>query len=399
MEVEIVMEIQEWSAKKVLKSYGVNVLEGVPVPSADKISSAVDELIKKTGSDVVVVKAQVLAGGRGKAGGIKVAKSKEEAIEAAKKMLGMTLHTHQTGAAGKVVHKLYLEQGCKIVKEYYLSLIANRETSKVTIMASTEGGMDIEEVAAHNPEKIVYVDVDVNYGLQAFHSRLVCYGLALDKTLHTPMSSMIQKLYNTFVATDAMQIEINPLALIEGNEFIALDAKMNFDDNALFRQKNIEAMRDHDEEEVGEREAREAGLSYVKMDGSIGCMVNGAGLAMATMDIIKYFGEEPANFLDVGGGADQARVEAAFRIILKDPNIKGILINIFGGIVKCDMIARGIIEATRNIGFKVPVVARLVGTNFEEGKRLLKESGLNIVAAEGLEEAAKKIVELVKKHK
>ena len=391
------MEIQEWSAKKVLKNYGVDVLEGVLVGSERDIPGAIDELVKKTGNEIIVVKAQVLAGGRGKAGGIKVTKSKAEAAEMAKKMLGMTLHTHQTGPEGKVVRKLYLEQGCNIKKEYYLSVISNREKSQITIMASTEGGMDVEEVAKNTPEKIVYVDVDSDSGLQPFHSRLVCYGLKLDKALHAPMAAMIGKLYNTFIKTDAVQIEVNPLALVEGNKFIALDAKMNFDDNALYRQKEIVEMRDEDEEDAGEIEARNAGLSYVKMDGSIGCMVNGAGLAMATMDIIKHYGEEPANFLDVGGGADQARVEAAFKIILKDKNIKGILINIFGGIVQCDVIAKGVIAAAKGLGINVPVVVRLVGTRFDIGKQLLKESGLNIVAAEELAEAAQKIVELVRK--
>lgn len=386
------MNIHEYQAKQVLAKFGVNVPNGLVALNKDEIDSQIDKMT----SDVIVVKAQIHAGGRGKAGGVKVTKSKDEAKKAAHAMWNMNLVTHQTGPNGQVVQRLYFEEGSRIATELYLSLVLDRAKSCVTIIASTEGGMDIEEVAESNPEKIVEVNVNPVTGISAYHCRKVAFALGLSGAQFKECVKIVDSLYHAFMATDANQIEINPLVITEDEQVVALDAKMNFDANALYRQKEIYAMRDEAEEDPLEVRAANAELSYVKMDGNIGCMVNGAGLAMSTMDIIKLYGAEPANFLDVGGGADQARVTEAFKIILSDENVKGILINIFGGIMRCDIIAEGVVAAAKEVGLAVPLVVRLAGTNFELGKEILDNSGLDIVAANDLGEAAEKIVNLVK---
>lgn len=386
------MNIHEYQAKKVLSTYGVPVPRGVVAYNAKEAEGAAQELK----SEVLVVKAQIHAGGRGKAGGVKVVRSVAEVKEAATKMLGMTLVTHQTGPEGQLVRRVYVEEGSAIAKEYYLGLVVDRQTSTITFMASTEGGVDIEEVSEHSPEKIIKVSVDPATGVQAFHARKMAYALGFEAEQVKKFTQFALALYKAFVETDASQLEINPLVLTQTGDLIALDAKFNFDDNALFRQKHIEEMRDEDEEEPLERRASMFGLSYVKMDGNIGCMVNGAGLAMATMDIIKLHGGEPANFLDVGGGANRAKVTEAFKIILSDPNVKGILVNIFGGIMRCDIIAEGVIAAAKEVGLNVPLVVRLAGTNVELGRELLSNSGLPIVSATDLGQAAEKIVQATK---
>jgi succinyl-CoA synthetase beta subunit len=308
----------------------------------------------------------------------------------------MTLITHQTGPEGKVVKRIYVEEGSNIEKEFYLGMLVDRETSKVTFIASTEGGVEIEEVALKHPEKIIKVSVDVACGMQAFHARKLAYGLGFEGELVKKFINFASSVYKSFIETDASQVEINPLVLTKEGDFFALDAKFNFDDNALFKHQDINDLRDEDEEEPLERRASKSGLSYVKMDGSIGCMVNGAGLAMATMDIIKLYGSEPANFLDVGGGANKEKVTEAFKIILSDHNVKGILVNIFGGIMRCDIIAEGVIAAAKEVGLNVPLVVRLAGTNFEQGKQILNNSGLSIISADDLADAAEKIVKAVK---
>ncbi len=387
------MNIHEYQAKEVLRSYGVPVPRGVVAYSVKEAEVAAQELK----SPVLVVKAQIHAGGRGKAGGVKVVKSVAEVRDKARDMLGMTLVTHQTGPEGQVVRRVYVEEGSDIAKEYYLGLVVDRQTSTITFMASTEGGVEIEEVAAETPEKIIKVSVDPATGIQSFHARKMAYGLGFEGEQVKKFTQFALALYKAFVDTDASQLEINPLVLTKGGDLIALDAKFNFDDNALFRQKKVEEMRDEDEEEPLERRASLFGLSYVKMDGNIGCMVNGAGLAMATMDIIKLHGGEPANFLDVGGGANRAKVTEAFKIILSDPNVKGILVNIFGGIMRCDIIAEGVIAAAKEVGLNVPLVVRLEGTNVDLGRELLNNSGLPIVSASDLSQAAAKIVEATQK--
>jgi succinyl-CoA synthetase beta subunit len=386
------MNIHEYQAKKILAKYKV------PVPRGKEAFSAAEaeKVAKELGSEVLVLKAQIHAGGRGKAGGVKILKSSSEVLEAANKMMGMTLITHQTGPEGKVVKRLYVEEGSAIDKEFYLGMVVDRDASSITFIASTEGGVEIEEVAIKHPEKIITISIDPAMGMQAFHARRLAYSLGFDGDKVKKFISFATSLYNTFKDTDASQIEINPLVLTKSGEFIALDAKFNFDENALFRHPDIAELRDEDEEDPLEKRAVEAGLSYVKMEGSIGCMVNGAGLAMATMDIIKLYGSEPANFLDVGGGATKERVTEAFKIILSDKNVKGILVNIFGGIMKCDTIAEGIIAAAKEVGLSVPLVVRLAGTNFEQGKKLLDNSGLAIIAADDLGDAADKIVKAVK---
>jgi succinyl-CoA synthetase beta subunit len=401
------MNIHEYQAKEVLKKFGVPVSKGKIAFTVDEAVQAANEL----NHPLYVVKSQIHAGGRGKGkftelpegskGGVRLAKDADEVREHASEMLGKTLVTHQNAPDGNVVKRLYIEAGSDIEKEYYLSLVVDRATSKIAIIASSEGGMDIEEVAESNPEKIITCYVDPASGLQGFHIRRVAFGIGLGKDGVKKIAKVLQPLYEAFIATDASQIEINPLAEVSGpgtepGEIRALDAKINFDDNALYRHPDIEELRDEDEEEPLELRAQQHELSYVKMDGNIGCMVNGAGLAMSTMDIIKLNGAEPANFLDVGGGATRERVTEAFKIILSDPNVEGILVNIFGGIMRCDIIAEGVIAAAKDINLDKPLVVRLEGTNVEKGKEILANSGLDIIPADDLEDAAKKIVAAVK---
>ncbi|RYE06026.1 MAG: ADP-forming succinate--CoA ligase subunit beta [Rickettsiaceae bacterium] len=386
------MNIHEYQAKQILRHYGVPTSHGTVVLHAHEIDKAVDSL----NSRVYVVKAQIHAGGRGKAGGVKVVKSKEEAILVAQQLYNKTLVTPQTGPGGQRVRRIYIEAGCDIAKEYYFSIVLDRNSSRITIMASTEGGIDIEEVAAQTPEKIVKILIDPAIGVQPYHCRQVVFALGFKAEQAKQMTEIIQSTYNAFVNIDANQIEINPLVVTSEGNILALDAKINFDDNALYKHAEIEGMRDEDEEDPLETRAAKSGLSYVKMNGNIGCMVNGAGLAMATMDIIKLYGAEPANFLDVGGGADRARVTEAFKIILSDAAVQGVLVNIFGGIMKCDIIAEGIIAAAKDLELQVPLVVRLAGTNFELGKEILANSGLTIIPADDLADAAQKIVQAIK---
>lgn len=398
------MKIHEYQGKELLRTLGVPVPLGRVAFTAAEAKIAASELIKTTGNSVVVVKSQIHAGGRGKGrfvefpdlGGVKVVKSAEDASQVAEKMLGCTLVTVQTGPEGKKVQRLFVEQGMNIARELYVALTLDRETSRVTIMASTEGGMDIEEVAAHSPEKILREAIDPAVGLQAFQARKLAYGLGLADPVAPRFVKFLLALAAAYDRLDCSLLEVNPLVVTKENEVIALDAKVNFDDNSLFRHRDLEDLRDPNEEDPSELEAKNWDLSYVKLDGDIGCMVNGAGLAMATMDIIKFFGARPANFLDVGGGATAERVTAAFKIITRDPNVKGILVNIFGGIMKCDTIATGVITAVKEVGLSVPLVVRLEGTNVELGKKLLDESGLKITTASSLRDAAAKIVEMVK---
>ena len=385
------MNIHEYQAKAVLKKYGVPVSRGgVAFTPAEAESIA-----KELGGSLWVVKAQIHAGGRGKAGGVKLAKSAEEVKELTKNMLGMTLVTHQTGPEGQVVKRVYIEQGSDIETELYFSAVIDRDTSFVTFMASTEGGMDIEAVAHDTPEKIFTTKVDPACGFQPFHARQLAFGLGIPKELMGDFHHFAKGVYDAFIGTDASQIEINPLIISKQGKLIALDAKMNFDSNALFRQPDIVELRDTDEEDPLELQASKFDLAYIKMDGKIGCMVNGAGLAMATMDIIKLYGSEPANFLDVGGGATKEKVTEAFKIILSDPAVEGILVNIFGGIMRCDIIAEGVVAASREVNLQVPLVVRLEGTNVAEGKKIMAESGLPIQSADNLADAAKKIVQAV----
>lgn len=388
------MNIHEYQAKEILKKFGVPVPEGYPAFSVPEAVEVAKQL-ESNGHKVFVVKAQIHAGGRGKAGGVKVVKSIEEVKEKASQILGATLVTHQTGPEGRLVRRLYIEAGSNIKKEYYLSAVMDRVSKTIVFMASTEGGMDIEEVAEKHPDKIISVKVDVASGIQGFHARKLGFALGLKDDLLKKFTKLVFGLYKAFNETDAAQIEINPLVVTAENDIIALDAKYNFDDNALYRHQEIRALRDLDEEEPLEIEASKYDLNYVKMDGRIGCMVNGAGLAMATMDIIKLYGSSPANFLDVGGGATKEKVTAAFKIILSDPNVKGILVNIFGGIMRCDIIANGIIEAAKEVKLSVPLVVRLEGTNVDLGKEILAKSGLEVIAANDLADAAQKIVAAV----
>lgn len=386
------MNIHEYQAKEILRKYGVATLKGQLAHSPEEAVAGA----KALGGAVWVVKAQIHAGGRGKGGGVKVAKNLDEVSQYTKTMIGMTLVTHQTGPEGKVVQKVYIEQGCNIAKEYYVACLIDRATGRPAMMASSEGGMDIEEVAEHHPEKIIKVDIDPVVGLAPFQARQLAFAIGMSADITNKATKFFIGLYNAFIATDCSIAEINPLVVTKEGDVLALDAKMNFDDNALFRHKDIVEMRDLNEEEPSEIEASKYDLAFIKLDGSIGCLVNGAGLAMATLDIIQLYGSHPANFLDVGGGATKEKVTAAFKIILKDPNVKGILVNIFGGIMKCDVIAEGVIAASRELGLKVPLVCRLEGTNVELGKKMLKESGLNITPANDLTDAAKKIVAAVK---
>lgn len=387
------MNIHEYQAKVLLKKYGVAVLDGHPALNVEEAVRGAQALP----GPVWVVKAQIHAGGRGKGGGVKVVKSVDDVKKEATRMLGMQLVTHQTGPEGQKVQRLYVEQGCDIARELYISLLLDRATSRITIMASTEGGMDIEEVAATHPEKIIRVAIDPATGIQPFHARQVAFGLGLSGEANKNAVKFVMALYRAFVDLDASIVEINPLVETKAGALVALDAKMNFDDNALFRHPDVADLRDEAEEDPNERLAKDNDLSYVRLEGNIGCMVNGAGLAMATMDIIKLYGGQPANFLDVGGGATKERVTAAFKIILSDPNVKGVLVNIFGGIMKCDIIAEGIIAAAKEVSLRVPLVVRLEGTNVDLGKKILKESGLPIVSADNLADAAAKVVEATKK--
>ncbi len=386
------MNIHEYQAKELLKARGVPMLKGGVAYTAEEAV----EVARKLPGPVYVVKAQIHAGGRGKGGGVKVVKSLEDVKEAAKKMIGMQLITKQTSPQGQEVRRVFIEEGCDIARELYLGILIDRATSQVTIMSSTEGGMDIEEVAHNTPDKILKTAVDPAIGFQAFQGRQIAFSLGLEGKQVGKCVEVLTAMYNAFISLDCSIVEINPLVVTKTGDVIPLDAKMNFDENALFRQKEVEQLRDVAEEDPAEKRAKDAELSYVKLTGNIGCMVNGAGLAMATMDIIKLYGGDPANFLDVGGGATKERVAEAFRIILSDPNVEGILVNIFGGIMRCDVIAEGIITAAKELGLTMPLVVRLEGTNVDKGKKLLKESGLQILAADNLADAAQKVVNKVK---
>ncbi|NNE99376.1 MAG: ADP-forming succinate--CoA ligase subunit beta [Pyrinomonadaceae bacterium] len=382
------MKIHEYQGKELLKTYGV------PVPRSivARTPAEAEQAAKDLGTDIVVVKAQIHAGGRGKGGGVKLAKSPAEAKELASTMLGMNLVTHQTGPEGREVQTLLIEEGLPIDQEFYLGITLDRELGKNVFMASSEGGTEIEEVAAENPEKILKETIEPGIGLQPFQARNLAFGLGLPNELIGQAAKFMMALANAFEKMDATIVEINPFLKTSDGRLIALDAKVNFDGNAMFRHKDYPELRDLNEEEPLEIEASKSDLSYIKLDGNIGCMVNGAGLAMATMDIIKHSGGEPANFLDVGGGASQERVQDAYRILLADENVEAVLINIFGGIVRCDMVALGVVAAAKNLGVEIPIVARLAGTNVEEGKRVLDESGINIISADGMKDAAEKVV-------
>ncbi|HXJ22812.1 MAG TPA: ADP-forming succinate--CoA ligase subunit beta [Polyangia bacterium] len=388
------MKIHEYQAKEILKKFGVPIPKGVPVFSIDEAEAAAKSLIAETENEFVVVKAQIHAGGRGKGGGVKVVKGAPAARDTAQKILGMNLITHQTGPGGKIVKRLLVEQAVDIARELYLGLVVDRGFGRVVVMASSEGGMEIEEVAAAHPEKILKEVVDPTVGLAGFQARNLAYGLGLHGPAAKNAAELLSLVYKAFVATDASLLEINPLVVLTDGRVLALDAKMTFDDNALYRQKELEPLRDLDEEDPAETEAKRHDLSFIKLEGNIGCMVNGAGLAMATMDTIKHFGGEPANFLDVGGSATEERVTAAFKIITADPKVRGIFVNIFGGIMKCDTIAAGVIAAVKQVGLKVPLVVRLEGTNVDLGKKMLAESGLAVTTANDMADGAKKVVAL-----
>ncbi len=395
------MNIHEYQAKDLLRGYGVAVPEGHVAWTPDEAA----DVAAKLPGPVYVVKSQIHAGGRGAGrfaddpngkGGVRLARSADEVRAAAEAMIGHTLITKQTGAAGRRVNRVYVEAGCDISRELYLSLLVDRATSRITVMASTEGGMEIEEVAAHHPQKIFRVAIDPATGISAFHARKLAYGLGLTGKQISAFGKFVAAMYQAFTALDCSIVEINPLVVTGAGEVLALDAKVSFDDNALFRHPDLEKLHDDAEEDPKELEAAKYSLNYVALDGTIGCMVNGAGLAMATMDIIKLYGAAPANFLDVGGGATKERVTAAFKIILSDPNVEGILVNIFGGIMRCDVIAEGVVAAAREVSLNVPLVVRLEGTNVELGKQILAHSGLKIIAADNLADAAEKVVKAVK---
>jgi succinyl-CoA synthetase beta subunit len=382
------MNIHEYQAKELLKSYDVPVPRGIPAFSVDEARRAAESL----GGSIWVVKAQIHAGGRGKAGGVRVVRSLDDVAKEAERLLGSTLVTAQTGPKGKEVNRLYVEEGAAIEREFYLSLLIDRESSRVAFVVSTEGGMDIEKVAHDTPDKIVTFSVDPATNICPFHVRTVAKALDLAGAQHKQLAKLVTLLYRAFTEKDMSLLEINPLILTKSGELVCLDAKINFDGNALDRHPDIKELRDFSEEDPKEIEASKHDLSYVALDGTIGCMVNGAGLAMATMDIIKLYGAEPANFLDVGGGASKEKVKAAFKIITADPRVKGILVNIFGGIMKCDIIAEGVVAAVKEVGLKVPLVVRLEGTNVDLGKKILRESELNVIPADDLDDAAQKIV-------
>jgi succinyl-CoA synthetase beta subunit len=384
------MKIHEYQAKSVLAKYGV------PVPRGEVAFNASDvpDIARRLGGDVVVVKAQIHAGGRGKGGGVKLARSPEEAGKIASSMIGMTLITHQTGPEGRKVGRVLIEEGLQMQRELYLSLLLDRAVGKPVMMASAAGGMDIEEVAAKTPEKIIRVHIDPGVGIVPFEARQVGFGIGLEGPQVNKFVKLATSLYEAFIASDASLVEINPLVVLADGNLLALDAKMNFDDNALYRHVDIKEFRDLGEEDPLEIEASKSSLNYIHLDGNIGCMVNGAGLAMATMDIIKLAGGEPANFLDVGGGANAEQIKNAFRILMSDKNVKAVLINIFGGILRCDVLAQGVIAAVKELGVPVPIVIRMEGTNVEEGKRLLHESKMNFTTADSMDEAASKVVQL-----
>jgi succinyl-CoA synthetase beta subunit len=386
------MNVHEYQAKAVLSGFGVPVPRGVAAFTVEEAVKAARDL----GGPVYVVKAQIHAGGRGKAGGVKVVKSVDDVRQAAERMLGATLVTRQTGPQGKTVHRLYIEEGAAIEREFYLSALIDRATSRIAFVVSTEGGMDIEEVARTQPEKIVTFSIDPATGIMPHHGRLVAQALGLAGDTAKQAESLIAKLYRAFVAKDMSLLEVNPLILTKTGQLVCLDAKVSFDGNALYRHPDAVGLRDLTEEDEKEIEASKHDLNYIALDGTIGCMVNGAGLAMATMDIIKLYGEAPANFLDVGGGATKEKVTAAFKIITADPQVKGILINIFGGIMRCDVIAEGVVAAVKEVGLKVPLVVRLEGTNVEQGNKIIDKSGLNVISADDLDDAAQKIVKAVK---
>lgn len=396
------MNIHEYQAKALLRSYGAPVSDGRVVLKAEEAKTAAGEM----DGPLWVVKAQIHAGGRGKGkfkeadagekGGVRLARSVEEAAEEAKKMLGRTLVTHQTGPAGKQVNRIYIEDGSGIARELYLAVLVDRATSRISFVCSTEGGMDIEEVAAHTPEKILSFSVDPATGYQAFHGRRIAFSLGLTGAAMKQCVSLMGILYKAFVEKDMEMLEVNPLIVTDKGDLKVLDAKVSFDGNALYKHPDIQALKDESEEDPKELAAQKFDLNYVALDGEIGCMVNGAGLAMATMDIIKLYGAEPANFLDVGGGATKEKVTEAFKIITSDPNVKGILVNIFGGIMRCDVIAEGVLAAVKEVGLKVPLVVRLEGTNVDLGKDIIRNSGLNVIAGDNLADAAQKIVKAVK---
>ena len=384
------MKIHEYQAKAILKRHGM------PVPAGEVASTAADarEIAHRLGGSVVVVKAQIHAGGRGKGGGVKLARSVDEAEQLAGQMIGMTLVTHQTGAEGRVVSRVLIEEGLKMTRELYLSIVLDRAAGKPVMMASADGGMDIEDVAAKTPERIHKIHIEPGVGLVPFQARQLGFAIGLDGSEVNKAVKLMTALYQAFIATDASLVEINPLVVTASGDLLALDAKMNFDDNALYRHQDIRDLRDLGEEDALEIEASKFSLNYIHLDGNIGCMVNGAGLAMATMDIIKLAGGEPANFLDVGGGANAEQIRNAFKILMSDKNVKAVLINIFGGILRCDVLAQGVIAAVKELGVPVPIVIRMEGTNVEEGKRLLKESRMNFTTADSMDEAANKVVHL-----
>ncbi len=386
------MKIHEYQAKNLLKDFGVPVQKGIVVKDLNQVDSAWNDLK----SSVVAVKAQIHAGGRGKGGGVKIAKSLEDCRKFAKDILGMQLITHQTGPQGQKVRTIYIEAGSKIAREMYMAVLLDRESSQLTLIAAAEGGMDIEELASSHPEKIITLKIDPLTGFMPYQGRELGFKLNLDVSLHGELNKLCTALTTAYLKLDASLVEINPLILTEDKQLVALDAKMTFDDNALYRHKNFEELRDLHEEDPAEMEAAKFGLNYISLDGNVGCMVNGAGLAMATMDVIKLAGGEPANFLDVGGGASKEAVTEAFKLISKDQKVKAILVNIFGGIMRCDTIATGIVEAIKTVGLKLPLVVRLSGNNADVGRQILKDSGLKVTTAETLEEAAQKTVSAVK---
>jgi len=386
------MNIHEHQAKEILKEFGVSVPYGVVIFDTNEIK----EKVKKFKSNNFVLKAQIHAGGRGKAGGIKLVKNIEELKKESEKMLGKELKTHQTGKYGKKVKRLYIEETCNIAKEFYLSCLVDRASSKIAFISSAEGGMDIEQIAKNSPEKIITIKINISKSVNKENMKKIIKPFDLSEKLEKKAFDLIQSIYKIMIEKDAGLIEINPLIVTKDDNLLCLDAKINFDDNALYKHPEILSLRDLNEEDPIETEASKHGLSYIKLNGKIGCMVNGAGLAMATMDIIKLYGSEPANFLDVGGGASQEKVSAAFKIILSDKNVKGILINIFGGIMRCDVLAQGLVEAAKETNLSVPLVVRLAGTNVELGKEILKKSNIKIISANNLSDAAKKIVEVVK---
>jgi succinyl-CoA synthetase beta subunit len=386
------MKVHEYQAKQIFAKFGVAIPRGEVAYTPEEARGVAERL----GGGTVVVKAQIHAGGRGKAGGVKIAKNLNEAEKLAREILGKTLVTHQTGPEGRVVHRLLIEEGLAIARELYLGLVIDRATGRPAFMASSEGGVEIEVVAAEHPEKILKEFVDPSVGFQAFQARKLAFGLDLDGKQVNEATKFLMALYRAFEATDASLAEINPFVVTKDGRLLALDAKMNFDDNALYRHPDIRELRDLDEEDPLEVKASKYSLNYIRLDGNVGCMVNGAGLAMSTMDIIQYAGGSPANFLDVGGGANEEQVKHGFEIILSDPNVKAVLINIFGGIMRCDIVANGVVAAAKSLGIKVPIVVRLEGTNVELGQKILSESGMNFTVAKGMKDAAEKVVALAK---